>query len=115
MKASGYYLKESVTLKGLTQERKNNMKYIDADKLIKSVNNYKEGAKAALNPIDGDADYYKGKIDACKDIQEFITGLQKLPSPQPNWKPSKEQMKALNAVANEGVLLDLFNDLLKLF
>jgi len=108
-------LKESVTLKGLTQERRNNMKYIDAEKLIKSVNNYKEGAKAALNPIDGDADYYKGKIDACKDIQEFITGLQKLPSPQPHWKPSKEQMKALNAVANEGVLLDLFNDLLKLF
>ena len=48
-------------------------KYIEADKLIKSVNNYREGAKAALNPIDGDADYYKGKIDACKDIQEFIT------------------------------------------
>lgn len=33
---------------------------------------------------------------------------------QPHWKPSKEQMEALNAVANEGVLLDLFNDLLKL-
>lgn len=52
------------------------MKYVDADKLIKSVNNYQEGAKAALNPTDGDADYYKGKIDACKDIQEFITSLQ---------------------------------------
>ena len=52
------------------------MKYIDAEKLIKSVNNYQEGAKAALNPIDGDADYYKGKIDACKDMQEFITSLQ---------------------------------------
>lgn len=51
-------------------------KYIDADKLIKSVNNYQEGAKAALNPTDGDADYYKGKIDACEDIQEFITSLQ---------------------------------------
>ena len=33
---------------------------------------------------------------------------------QPHWKPSKGQMEALNAVANEGVLLDLFNDLLKL-
>ena len=52
------------------------MKYIDADKLIKSVNNYQEGAKAALNPTDGDADYYKGKIDACKDIQEFINSHQ---------------------------------------
>lgn len=34
--------------------------------------------------------------------------------PQPHWKPSEEQMKALNEVANNGVLLDLFNDLLKL-
>lgn len=34
--------------------------------------------------------------------------------PQPHWKPSKVQMKALNEVANDGVLLDLFNDLLKL-
>lgn len=33
---------------------------------------------------------------------------------QPHWKPSEEQMKALNEVANNGVLLDLFNDLLKL-
>ena len=59
------------------------MKYIDADKLIKSVNNYQEGAKAALNPTDGDADYYKGKIDACKDMQEFITSLQQ---EQPKFK-----------------------------
>ena len=50
--------------------------YIDAEKLTKSVNNYREGAKAALNPIDGDADYYKGKIDACEDMKEFITSLQ---------------------------------------
>ena len=50
-------------------------KYIDAEKLKKSIGNYVEGARAALNPIDGDADYYKGKIDACKDIQEFITLL----------------------------------------
>lgn len=50
--------------------------YILANKLIKSINNYQEGAKAALNPIDGDADYYKGKIDACEDIKEFITPLQ---------------------------------------
>ena len=52
------------------------MKYIDADKLKKSISNYIEGARAALNPTDGDADYYKGKIDACKDIQEFIDSLQ---------------------------------------
>ena len=52
------------------------MKYIDADKLIKLVNNYRDGAKAALNPIDGDADYYKGKIDACENIQELIAPLQ---------------------------------------
>ena len=30
------------------------------------------------------------------------------------WKPTDEQMKALNKVANDGALLDLFNDLLKL-
>lgn len=46
------------------------------EKLIKSVNNYRDGARAALNPIDGDADYYTGKIDACEDIKEFITSLQ---------------------------------------
>lgn len=51
-------------------------KYIDAEKLIKSVNNYHEGAKAAFNPIDGDADYYKGKIDACENIQELIAYIQ---------------------------------------
>lgn len=41
---------------------------------------------------------------------ELIDALR----PQPHWKPSEEQMKALNEVANDGVLLDLFNDLLKL-
>ena len=51
-------------------------KYIDAEKLKKSIGNYAEGAHAALNPIDGDADYYKGKIDACKDMQEFIASFQ---------------------------------------
>ena len=51
-------------------------KYIDAEKLKKTIDNYQEGAKCALNPIDGDADYYKGKIDACKDLQGFITSLQ---------------------------------------
>lgn len=52
------------------------IKYIDAEKLIKSVNNYQEWAKAESNPTYGYADYYKGKIDACKDIQEFITSLR---------------------------------------
>lgn len=51
-------------------------KYIDAEKLIKSVKNYQEGVKAAFNPIDGDADYYKGKIDACEDIKDIIASLQ---------------------------------------
>ena len=51
-------------------------KYIDADKLTKSINNYRQGAKCALNPIDGYADYYKGKIGACKDIQDFIDSLR---------------------------------------
>lgn len=51
-------------------------KYIDAEKLKKSIGNYVKGAHAALNPIDGDADYYKGKIDACKDMQEVIASLQ---------------------------------------
>ena len=37
-----------------------------------------------------------------------------LKSLRPSWKPSEEQMKALNKVAQEGALLDLFNDLLKL-
>ena len=51
-------------------------KYIDAEKLKITIGNYEEGAHAALNPNDGDADYYKGKIDACKDIQDSITALQ---------------------------------------
>ncbi len=64
--------------------------YVNASKLIKSVNNYQKGAKAALNPIDGDADYYKGKIDACEDIKAIIIFLQ-----QEMWKPNEKQMKAL--------------------
>lgn len=51
-------------------------KYIDAEKLIKSVNRYREDAESAFNPIEDDADYYKGKIDACEDIQKSITSLQ---------------------------------------
>ena len=64
--------------------------YIPTDKLKKSIGNYMEGAHAALNPIDGDADYYKGKIDACKDIQEFITALQQ---EQPKVDLEKEATK----------------------
>lgn len=52
------------------------MKYIPVEKLKKSIGNYEKGAHAALNPIDGNADYYKGKIDACKDIQDLIDSLQ---------------------------------------
>ena len=47
------------------------MKYIDFEKLIESVKYYREGAKSAFNPIEDDADYYNGKIDACKDIQDL--------------------------------------------
>ena len=74
-------------------------KYIDAEKLKKSIGNYVEGAHAALNPIDGNADYYKGKIDACKDIQEFISSLQQ-EQPMPDstklielWHQDKEMLK----------------------
>lgn len=66
------------------------MKYIDAEKLIKSVNNYQEGAKAALNPIDGNADYYKGKIDACEDMRWFIASHQQ---EQPDFPTTDEQVK----------------------
>lgn len=52
------------------------MRYIDAEKLIKFVNRYHEDAKAAFNPIEDDADYYKGKIDACEDMQEVIASLK---------------------------------------
>lgn len=66
------------------------MKYIDAEKLIKSVNNYQEGAKAALNPIDGNADYYKGKIDACEDMRWFIASHHQ---EQPDFPTTDEQVK----------------------
>ncbi|MBO4924453.1 MAG: hypothetical protein J5382_10085 [Bacteroidales bacterium] len=66
------------------------MKYIDAEKLIKSVNNYREGARAALNPIDGDADYYTGKIDACEDIKDFIDSLQQ---EQPDFPTTDEEVE----------------------
>lgn len=46
-------------------------------------------------------------------LQSLADRIESL-RPQPHWKPSEEQMKALNEVANNGVLLDLFNDLLKL-
>lgn len=53
--------------------------------------------------------------DSCNvfEYNAIVKWLNNL-RPQPHWKPSKEQMKALNEVANNGVLLDLFNDLLKL-
>lgn len=53
-----------------------------------------------------------GESNTC----EILKGLRmELKSIHPfSWKPSEEQMKALNKVANEGVLLDLFNDLIKL-
>lgn len=51
-------------------------KYINAGKLIKSVNRYRDNAKAAFNPIEDDADYYKGKIAACEDIQKSIISFQ---------------------------------------
>lgn len=55
-------------------------------------------------------------VQALREEQmEWLMNRLKSLRPQPHWKPSKEQMKALNAVANEGVLLDLFIDLLKLY
>lgn len=98
------------------------MKYIDAEKLIKSVDNYREGAKAALNPIDGDADYYRGKIDACKDMQELIADHQKLPFPQSHWKPSEEQMDWLESAVKlsidkphiHGIIISLYEQLKRL-
>lgn len=67
-----------------------------------------------------DAIYYKDcnekddVISALNDLCDLISRKRKVIPPYAHWKPSKEQMEALNAVANEGVLLDLFNDLLKL-
>lgn len=49
-----------------------------------------------------------------EDMRRWLNERLKSTRPQPHWKPSKVQMKALNEVANDGVLLDLFNDLLKL-
>lgn len=59
-------------------------------------------------------DYNPGK--PYRPIMKYDEQIDWLKStrPQPHWKPSKVQMKALNEVANDGVLLDLFNDLLKL-
>ncbi len=86
-------------------------KYIDTDKLIARLRKH-------LMPTILDRDYDEwemGKDAGLRQAIGIVESCQKLSSPQSNWKPSKEQMKALNAVANEGVLLDLFNDLLKLF
>lgn len=86
-------------------------KYIDAEKLYEYLEEVGE-----LYP--GYADNIVDNVvnNVIGDIKTFIASNQQEQSaPQYHWKPSKEQMKALNAVANEGVLLDLFNDLLKLF
>lgn len=68
---------------------------------ISSIEEAKEN-RYAYKETDGDTSY-DHEIDWLKSLR-----------PQPHWKPSKVQMKALNEVANDGVLLDLFNDLLKL-
>ena len=94
--------------------------YVNASKLIKSVNNYQ---RAALNPIDGDDDYFHGKIDACKDIKEIIIFLQ-----QEMWRPNEEKMSAVESAYSAlkshdtwgedehlPTLMSLINDLKKLF
>lgn len=60
--------------------------------------------------------YTENFFDAqtAEDMRRWLNERLKSTRPQPHWKPSKVQMKALNEVANDGVLLDLFNDLLKL-
>ena len=57
-----------------------------------------------------------GKVETAADMRKWVNNyLRSCQIKSDNWKPSEEQMKALNDVANEGVLLDLFNELLKLF
>jgi len=53
--------------------------------------------------------------DELEEMWRWLNTLyERVEFPQPHWKPSEEQMEALNEVANNGVLLDLFNDLKKL-
>lgn len=89
------------------------MKYIDAEKLTAEIVRRRKKCAdiAADEGNEEDTEYYRGKEDAYDDTFYLIARFQQ---DKPHWKPSKQQMKALNAVANEGVLLDLFNDLLKL-
>ena len=87
-------------------------KYIQADKLIAEIKRRRDKcADIAADEDEENTEYYRGKEAAYDDTFGLIVSLMQ---EQPHWKPIKQQMKALNAVANEGVLLDLFNDLLKL-
>jgi hypothetical protein len=73
------------------------MKYIDADRLKAEIERYKQGAAIArFDNVGENADYFQGKVDLCDDLMYIITSLQQEQPEVPHYKPSKEQMGALN-------------------
>lgn len=47
-------------------------KYINAERLIESINSYQYGVKSTYDLFGIYPNYFKGKIDACVDIKESI-------------------------------------------
>lgn len=53
------------------------MKYIDAERLISEIEQYKKGAAIARFENAGEnADYFQGKVDLCDDLTHIIDSLQ---------------------------------------
>ena len=53
------------------------VKYIDAEKLIAEIEQYKQGAAIARFDNAGEnADYFQGKVDLCDDLTHIVASLQ---------------------------------------
>lgn len=72
-------------------------KYIDAERLRKEVKSLEKTAhKSALGCADSETrKFHEGKDFAYQHVGILIDSLQ-----QEMWKPSKEQMRALNEIVN---------------
>ena len=106
-------------VKNQIERERNWLKYLPKRVNLQPKQEWSEEDEKMLEAVIDNYKYMAGrlrKVDGCDDVEDDLIILDWLKSlrPQPHWKPSEEQMKALNAVANQGVLLDLFNDLLKL-
>ena len=87
------------------------MNYIDTDKLIGIITEYKKNSLLAKFNISEDADYYQGKVDTCLDILQVITSLQ-------HEQPEIDLEEALNSLDDTYFDLDdnfVFDEIMSIY